>query len=156
VHLTRFGFNVLVLAYLIPLLAITIVGNSSETGLMSDVFYYATMGVGGLILFAGYELFHGDTASVVTAKSRLQDHKDEVIGFENVAAYEYIYCGILTSIAAGCWYWLHSINLNSTGILSLASLIWSFMSLVVAVLSAIQFWRLKSGSIVELKRKVLQ
>ena len=155
-HLTRFGFNIVVLIYLIPLLAITFIGNTFSEGVMSDVYYYATMGVGGLILFAGYECFHGDTAAASTAKSRVSDHADEVIGFENVAAYEYIYCALLTIIAGGCWWWLHDINRNSTGVLSMASLVWSFMSLVVAVLSAIQFWRLKSGAIVELKKRVIQ
>ena len=155
-HLTRFGFNVVVLVYLVPLVFLTFVGNTVTEGTLSDVFYYGTMGLGGLILFAGYELFHGQTASISVAQGRQSDHKDEVIGFENVGAYEYIYCAVLVLISGGCWFWLHDINKHSTGILSMASLAWSFMSLLIAVLSAVQFWHLKSGTIVELKKRVVQ
>jgi hypothetical protein len=38
----------------------------------------------------------------------------------------------------------------------MGTLIWSILSIAVTVLAAIQFYRLKSGTLVELKKKVIQ
>lgn len=51
-----------------------------------------------------------------------------MIGFEKLGAAEYLYCALLVVYAGLCWYSLHDINKNTSGIESLASLIWSFVS----------------------------
>jgi hypothetical protein len=154
--MTRFGFNLLVMIYLAPLVLMDIVGNTISTGTASDFFYYKSMFDGLLIAYAAYELWSDNgTASHSVAKRRAEDHDDQVVSFEKIASIEYIYCIFLAVYALGNWYTLHEINANSTGVESIGSLVWSFVSIAVAILSGIQFYRLKSGALVELKHKIM-
>jgi hypothetical protein len=156
-HLTRTGYNALIAIWLLPMVLMDLWGNTVEVGSASDYFYYKMMADGLLITYALFQIFgRPNTATQTVAQNRKNDHKDDVVGFESLGAGEYIYCGLLVIYAAVCWYGLHSINKNSTGIEATLSAIWSFVSIAVAVLSAIQFWHLKSGAIVELKSKVVQ
>ena len=156
-HLTRFGFNTLVLFYLAPLVLIDIAGNTFSTGATSDFYYYKSMFDGLLVAYCCWQLFGAkQTAHIDTARNRTFDKNDEVVGFENIGAIEHIYCGTLCLYAALNWYFMHSLNAAATGVVSIGTLVWSFLSIAIAILSAIQFYHLKSGAIVELKKKVLQ
>lgn len=154
-NLTRFGFNMLVAVYLIPLVIIDFVGNTVSTGFQSELYYYKTMFDGLLLAYAIWELFTDNgTASVSHAQHRVASG-DSVVSFDNISAAEYIYCLFLCVYAAANWWELHLINREATGIVSMASLVWSFMSLAVCILSAVQFYRIKSGALVELKHRVM-
>ena len=155
-HLTRFGFNVIVAIYLAPLVLIDFIGNTFSTGDSSDYYYYKAIFDGILLVYAFWQLFRGETAHVENAQTRKSTASDEVIGFENIGAIEYIYCALLSLYAAANWFFLHLINKQATGIASMGSLIWSLLSVAVCVLAAMQFWHLKSGTIVALKKKVIQ
>jgi hypothetical protein len=155
-HLTRTGYNVLVIIWLAPLVVLDFIGNTLTTGSQSDMFYYKTMVDGLLIAYALYQCFRPATGSASTVHARIADTHDEVVGFEKLGAAEYLYCAILTLYAAGNWYFMHMINRESTGIVSIATLAWSFLSLAIALLSAVQFYHLKSGAIVELKHRIVQ
>jgi len=156
-HLTRTGYNVLVAIWLLPLIVMDFVGNTIFTEQESDYFYYKTMADGLLLAYALYQAFgRAETASARNAARRVADHADEVVSFERIGAAEYIYCALLVVYSCFCWYSMHTINKNSTGMVSIVTLVWSFMSLAVGLLSAIQFYHLKSGAIVELKHKIVQ
>lgn len=156
-HLTRTGYNILVAIWLGPMVLMDLWGNTVETGAQSDYFYYKMMADGLLIAYAVWTVF---SAAETTSRSRAQDreeaHDDTVVGFESLGAWEYIYCALLTVYAGVCWYGLHQINKDSTGIESMLSAIWSFVSIAVAILSAVQFYHLKSGALVQLKHKIVQ
>lgn len=155
--LTRFGFNILVFFWLLPLVLIDIIGNTINTGTTSEFYYYKAMFDGLLIAYALYELFtDSGTANVQTAKARQDKQEDTVVSFGQIAAFEYVYCLFLAAYAVVNWWSLHMINKEATGVASMASLVWSFVSLAVALLAALQFWRLKSGQLVELTHKVVQ
>ena len=155
-HLTRLGYNVVVAIWLLPMALIDFIGNTITTGHESEMYYYKFMVDGLLVAYAIWQCFRPATSNIETAGRRVRAQDDEVVSFEKLGAVEYIYCALLFLYALGCWYTLHTINVNSTGAISMGSLIWSFLSIAVAVLSAVQFYHLKSGAIVELKHKVLQ
>ena len=156
-HLTRLGFNLFVVAYLAPLVFMDIAGNTLSTGAASDFFYYKSMFDGVLIAYALYEAFaKGATASVSAAKARVADAQDDVVNFGQIHSIEWSYCLLLSVYAAVNWYFLHGINKESTGFISIATLVWSFVSLAVCILAAMQFYNLKSGKIVELRKQILQ
>lgn len=153
--LSRFGFNLVVLIYLAPLVAMDFIGNTLNTGLVSEMYYYKTMVDGCLVAYALWEMFTDQgTTSVAAARARAQSPNDTVVSFEKLSSWEYIYAAFLCVYAAANWYELHMINKESTGLVSIATLAWSFFSLAVAILAAVQFWRIKSGAIVELSHKV--
>jgi hypothetical protein len=155
-NLTRFGFNVLVTIYLAPLLLIDLIGNMLFTDTQSDYFYYKAILDGCLMAYALYQLNKPPTASVAKAKMAVADDTNNIASFEDLGAIEYIYCLLLSAYAAVNWWFLHDLNKHSTGLVSLGTLIWSVLSIAITVLAAVQFYRLKSGAIVELKKKVLQ
>lgn len=155
-HLTKFGFNVLVVIYLAPLMLINFIGNTVSTGWDSDYYYYKSIFDGCLIAYALWQLTHEQTASVNNARARQSDHSDDVIGFEKLGAVEYLYCALLSVYAAVNWWILHAINQASTGLVSMLTMIWSLMSIAVCILAAVQFYHIKSGAIVALKKKVVQ
>lgn len=156
-HLTRMGFNLLVVVYLAPMALIDFIGNSTVEGAMSDYYYYKFILDSLLVAYAIYQaFFSGTTSHIDTAKARVSDHADEVVSFEKIGSIEYIYCALLSIYAAANWYFMHDINKNSTGLLSMATLIWSFLSIAIVIISVIQFYHLKSGKIVELKKRVMQ
>lgn len=154
--MTRFGFNALVVVYLAPLLLLDIVGNTVNTGQTSNFYYYKSMFDGLLIAYAIWELLTDPgTTHVEHAKMRADDAQDTVMSFEKIGTFEYVYCAFLCLYAIGNWWTLHQFNSTATGMASIGSLIWSLVSIAVALLSAIQFYRLKSGALVELKHKVM-
>ena len=155
-HLTRFGFNTIVAIWLLPLLFVDIIGNTVSTGIQSDYYYYKAIFDGILMCYAVWQLFREPTAHIETAKNRKADSTDDVVAFESLSSIEYIYCAMLSGYGALNWYFLHEVNKQATGIMSMTTLIWSIVSVAVCVLSAVQFYHLKSGAIVELKRKVIQ
>lgn len=155
--LTRYGFNRIVLIWLLPLGIIDVIGNLNTTGYMSDVYYFKVIFDGLLILFAGYmAFFAGETMTRGDAHVARLDPSDTVAEVGDIGNLEHIYCALLVVVALGSWYVHHDINRNSTGIVALASLIWSFLDLIVAVLAGLQFWHLKSGAIVNVSRKMVQ
>jgi hypothetical protein len=153
--LTHSGYNIIVAIWLAPMILFDFVANTIYTGRESEVYYFKTMLDGLLLLYALYQAFTSDTASVATAKAREASHTDSVVSFEKVGALEYIYCAILVIYAAGNWWSLFQMNSNSTGLISIATLVWSFLSLIVGLLSAVQFAHLKSGAIVQLQHKIV-
>lgn len=159
-HLTRFGFNMIVAVYLAPLVFIDFIGNAMVEGAMSDYYYYKFMLDAALLVVALAQLFRGETAHVDHARDRTRGDvgslDEEVVGFSNVSSLEYLYCGALSAYAAVNWYFLHAINKASTGVLSMTSLAWSMLSIAICVLAAIQFYHLKSGTIVELRKRIAQ
>jgi hypothetical protein len=155
-HLTRAGFNLVAAIWLAPLVIVDFVGNTVSTGIWSDVYYYKCIFDALILAYAVYQMTRPSTANIKTARAQVADHNDDVVAFENLSAIEYIYCGTLAVYAAGNWWFLHGVNANSTGMLSVITLVWSIFSVVVAILAGIQFWHLKSGAIVELKKRVIQ
>lgn len=156
-HLTRLGFNLLVICYLAPLVIMDLVGNTVSTGFESDMYYWKALFDGALICFATYEAFAREpTASVSKAQAKINDRASDIVDFATVHSYEYVYCLCLAIYAAANWFLLHQINRSSTGFTSLSTMLWSFLSLAVAALAAYQFWNLKSGKIVELRSKIMQ
>ena len=137
--MTRFGFNVMVVVYLIPLLLIDIAGNTISTGSTSEMYLWKTIFDAALVCYAIYELFtDSGTTSASAASRRVDNHTDTVIGFEKIAGIEYVYCLFLAVYAAINAYLLHGINHDSAGITSIASLIWFVLSLGVTVLAAVR------------------
>src|ERR1700734_2654111 len=155
-HLTRFGFTAIVLVGLIPSLVFFIAGNAIATGTASDMFYWMTAITVALIAFAVFQIMRPDnTMSRKEATRRSHDSHDDVVSFENIATFEYIYCGALVVLAIGSWWFHHGINKDSTGFLAIGTLIWSFVDLIVACIAGFQFYRLKSGAIVEVAKKIV-
>lgn len=163
-HLTRTGYNVLVAVWLAPLILADFIGNTLYSGpsgsygaRMSDYFYYKMMADGLLMAYAVWTIVSAaPTASLSNAKARQNDRADEVVGFESLGAWEYIYCLLLVIYGGVNWYSLHTLNQQASGLISVATALWSFVSIAVAILSAVQFYHLKSGVIVELKHKIVQ
>lgn len=154
--LTRFGFNALVAVYLAPLVLIDVIGNMMFTGNQSEYFFYMAILNSCLVAYAIYQLSRPPTATITAAQQRVRNTNDDVVTFENLGAIEYIYCLILSAYSAANYFWLHSVNKEAVGLMAFATLVWSVMSIGIAVLSLIQFWHLKSGAIVELQKKVIQ
>lgn len=155
-HLTRFGFNAIVLVWLVPAIIMGFIGNATTEGTTSDIYYWFTLFSVALAIYAGIQCFREDnTMSAHEASRRRDDHRDDVVSFENIDALEYIYCGVLVVLALGSWWFHHSVNKNSTGLLSVATMIWSWLDLIVAVVAGLQFYRLKSGAIVSVTKKLV-
>lgn len=153
--LTHTGYNLVVAIWLAPIVLFDFIANTIYTGRESQIYYFKCMLDAVLLLYALYTAYSADTASVASARARTAAKDDSVVSFENVGAWEYIYCGLLVLYAGGNWYSLFQMNSNSTGIISVAALIWSILSLVVGFLSMVQFYHLKSGAIVQLQHKVM-
>jgi hypothetical protein len=155
-HLTRLGFNVVVMIYLAPLIFLDVIGNTMATGSSSDYYFWLLIVDGGLFAFALWQSFAAQpTANIHTARAAVADPNDEVMSFENLSSVEYIYCGILVLYGVANFFILHALNKQVTGIESLATLIWSLASIIIAVVAAIQFYHLQKGNIVALKKQVV-
>jgi len=157
VHLTRFGFNALVLTWLIPAILMDIVGNTISVGTTSDLYYYKAMFDALLGTYAVWQLLRGgQTMSRQEAARKKNDPRDSVVSFDNLGAIEYIYCAVLVLLAATSWWFHHDINKNSEGLISIATLVWSWLDIAVVIVAAIQFWHLKSGAIVSVSHKFVE
>lgn len=155
-HLTRFGFSALVTVYLAPLLLIDLIGNMLYTDVQSDYFYYKAILDGCLMAYAIYQLTLPPTANINKARAEVRDANTDIASFEDLGKIEYLYCLLLSAYAAVNWWFLHALNKQSTGLISAGTLIWSILSIGVCILAAVQFYHLKQGSIVELKKRVIQ
>lgn len=153
--ITRFGFSLLVLIWLVPVALIDIYGNTVNTGQTAQLYYFATLFDGLLGAYAAFQLFRPETADRGWAQNRVNDPSDTVVEFVNPSAIEWIYCAILAVYALVNFYADYRMNTEATGLASIASMLWSYVSIAVAIVSGIQFYHLKSGSIVELKHKAL-
>jgi hypothetical protein len=147
--LTRFGFNLLVAVYLTPLIMLQILANSDATGGQSDMHYYAALTTA---LLLGYAVW-GLLTDKDTMSHRQVDQIDGEASEPNLGYVDDVYCVILALFAAVNWYVLYQANRDMTGLPSIATLVWSFMSLIVLILALVQFWNMKSGRLVKLTRK---
>jgi hypothetical protein len=156
-HLTRTGFNAIVLVWLVPAIIMGFVGNATATGIASDIYYWMTLLSVALALYAGFQCYRPDNTMNASEAQRRQDdhHDDSVVSFTNIDAIEYVYCGVLVVLALGSWWFHHSVNKDATGLLAMASMIWSWLDLIVAGVAGLQFWRLKSGAIVAVSRRLV-
>jgi TIR domain len=143
--LTRFGFNLFVAIYLAPMIVLQILANSETTGAQSDMHYYAALATALLFGYAVWGLF--------TEKDRPVDQIDGEASAAHLGAADHVYCGILALFAVVKWYVLYKANSDMTGWPSIATLVWSFMSLIVLILAVVRFWNMKSGPLVKLTRK---
>jgi hypothetical protein len=85
--------------------------------------------------------------------ARHVDDIDSAASATNLGTADHVYCIILALYALVNWYVLYQVNHLATGMQAVTSLVWSFMSLVVLILSLVQFWNMKSGRLVMLTRK---
>jgi TIR domain len=145
--LVSFGFNLLVAVYLAPLIVLQILANSEATGRQSDMHYYAALATA---LLLGYAVW-GLLTEKGTMSHRQVDQIDGEASAANLA--DHVYCVILALFAVVNWYVLYQANRDMTGLRSIATLVWSFMSLIVLILALVQFWNMKSGRLVKLTRK---
>lgn len=153
--LSRFGFNLLVAIWLLPMLLLDVYGNTTTTGVTSDVYYYAAIVHALALFYAGFQCWRkSETSDLKHAKAAVADAENTVVSFEQLGALEYVYCGGLVVVALASWYLHHKTNADNTGFVSLASMVWSMLDIVVAILAGIQFWRIKSGSLTQLVRKM--
>ena len=145
--LTRFGFNLLVAVYLAPLIVLQLLANSEATGGESDIHYYAALATA---LLLGYAVW-----SLLTDKGTMPHRQVDQIDGEASAANlaDHVYCVVLALFAVVNWYVLYQANRDMTGLPSIATLVWSFMSLIVLILALVQFWNMKSGRLVKFTRK---
>lgn len=154
--LTRTGYYTIVMAWLAPIVLFDVIANTILTGRDSEYFYYKTMADGILMAYALWQMFgRAATVSAKTAAVRTADVNDSVIGLDKLGSWEWISCLILVVYALINWYSLKEINTHSTGIVSTATLVWSMVSIVVAGLSAIQFYQVKSGAIGKLTHQLV-
>jgi hypothetical protein len=138
--MTKFAFALLTCIWLAPMVILDFIGNSTATGFASDA-YLAAFAIHGLLtLWAGIQLW-GDAHPVAPGEHA---HKAKVaIELPDIAAMEHIFCALLFVVAlAGAWEH-HSVNKESTGIVSMGALLWFFFDLVMAFVSGVQFWHLK-------------
>jgi len=147
--LTRFGFNLLAAVYLAPLIVLQILANSQATGGESDRHYYAALATA---LLLGYAVW-GLLTDKGTMSHRQVDQIDGEASAANLGSADHVYCVILALFAAVNWYVLCQANRDTTGWPSIATLVWSFMSLIVPILALVQFWNMKPGRLVKLTRK---
>jgi hypothetical protein len=141
---TRFGFNLLVAVYLAPLIVLQILANSEATGGESDMHYYAALATA---LLLGYAVW-----GLLTDKGTMSHRQVDQIGGEvsaaNLRSADHVYCVILALFGVVNWYVLYQANRDMTGLPSIATLVWSFMSLIVLILALLQFWNMRSGRLV--------
>jgi hypothetical protein len=162
--LTRFGFNFMVLCWAAPLCIIAIGGNTMATGSDSRRFLFEAVVYAVIAVYAFIQLVSGGkTMSRAAATAAKADPNDAVVSFENINALEYIYCAVIVIIAAfTCWQMFAINDTNSatisagSGALSIIALFWMILSGAVCLFSALQFWHLKSGAIVEVSHRVVQ
>ena len=154
--LTRLGFNLVVLIWLLPIIGYDIYGNTANTGATSDMFYYKTMFDGLIAAYACFLLVRGgSTMTKAEAEARVADKTDAVVDFQNLGSIEFAYALLLAGYAVLNWWTLHMINRDSQGFISIATLIWSFLSLAVAIVALLQFYHLKKGDIVQVSHKIV-
>jgi isoprenylcysteine carboxyl methyltransferase (ICMT) family protein YpbQ len=88
-----------------------------------------------------------------TMSHRQVDQIDGEASAANLGSADHVYCVILALFAVVNWFVLNQANRDMTGLPSIATLVWSFMSLIVLILSLAQFWKMKSDRLVKLTRK---
>jgi hypothetical protein len=155
-HLTRTGWHAVASIYLIPLVFIGIIGNSTATGAESEFYYWSTLFCGLLAAYAVISMFAGGETMSAEAAQRAKNHPtNDVVSFDKLHSLEFAYDAVLCLVAVGMFFYMHKINKDTTGGMSLVSMIWSYFSLAIAGLSGWQFWGMKSGQIVQVTRKLV-
>lgn len=146
--MNRFGYNVLVLIWLVPLALADLAGNTVNTGNLAEYYFWMFTADCFIGAYAIYMLIFADpTHHVNHVVQRVNDPNDTVVSFETLGGMEYVYTGFLTVYAVVCFYFMHKLNRETTGFESIGALIWSFLSLGVAVLSANQFIHTARGKL---------
>ena len=119
---------------------------------MSEYYLYACMLHGLLFAWSCWQVKAKGYAHHAPAKPKgfLQDvatdTEEVILTMANLGALEYVYCALLFLVALGSVYEHHEVNVASTGIAAFLSLIWLLFDLIMAFLSAIQFWHLKGAA----------
>jgi hypothetical protein len=149
--LTRCGFNLIVAIYLAPLLVIQILENVETSGAASDLHYFAALATALLLGYTVWSMV-ADKGTVSRRVAALDEAEGEASAAKLGTA-DHAYCIILGLYALVNWYVLYRINHVTTGLISFATIVWSFMSMIVLILAAVQFWNIKSGRLVTLSRK---
>lgn len=147
-HLSRKGFNLTVLIWLAPAIAMAIYGNTASTGAESDLYFWATGIFGGLAAYATFQFMRDDYTSAGTkARAKTQGGDDDLVSLDNIGALEYLYCAVLCLVAIGSFFYHHHVNKDATGIMAVATLVYSYFDILIAIVSGAQFWQLKATSI---------
>ena len=89
----------------------------------------------------------------MTDKDRQADRIDGEASAAYLGAADHVYCAVLALFAVVKWYALYKANRDMTGLPSIVTLLWSFMSIIVLILALVQFWNMKSARPVKLTRK---
>jgi hypothetical protein len=156
-HLTRKGFNLVVLLWLAPIAVMSLYGNMTTEGALSDLYFYAFGASLALAAFAGIQMMRDDyTANGVAQKKTPGRPSSDLVNLENVGALEYVYCAVLCLIAVGAFFFHHHVNKETTGLLSLMTLIYSYFDFFITAVSGYQFWTLKGAAVKAAAQKASQ
>lgn len=155
-RLTQFGYKVTVAIWLLPLLATALWGNAHSSDFTSDVYAISALICLALLAYSiiGAYQMSGQTATRQSAQQRVSDRADAaVLSFENLSAWQWIYCLIVTVLAAISAVAHYRMNRQAEGIVATFLLVYAAVDAVIAIVSFNQFWAIKSGKIVELSNK---
>jgi hypothetical protein len=151
--LTRCGFNLIVAIYLAPLLGIQILENVETSGAESDLHYFAALATALLLGYAVWSMV-ADKGTLSHRVAALNEAEGEASAAKLGTA-DHAYCIILALYALVNCYVLYRINHVATGLTSVTTIVWSFISLIVLILALVQFWNIKSGRLVTPSRKAV-
>lgn len=98
--------------------------------------YYAALATA---LLLGYAVW-GLLSDKGTMSHRQVDQIDGEASAANLGSGDHVYSVILALFAVVNWYVLYQANRDMTGLSSIATLVGSFMSLIVLILALVQFW----------------
>ncbi len=162
--LTRFGYHALVVAWLGVMAFIDVIANTMLSGLESDIYFYKVFLDGALIWWTILFLKEDLSGSIVSSSSSRAgragiidpDRGHEAVIKVDLGAAEYIYYGFLAMYSLGNLYFHHAINKNSTGVVSMATLVLSMVDVVIAAVALINFYQVASGKLVKLQQRVSQ
>jgi len=126
------------------------------TGIWSDLYFYKVFLDGALIWWTILYLKDDLTGAVVTQTRAQQkmSKADESIVQVDIGTLEYVYYAFLTLYGFGNLYFHHMINKDSTGFLSIGTLILSMADVAVAAIAIVNFWHLASGKLVRLQKQL--
>jgi hypothetical protein len=156
-RLSQFGYHTLIAVWLFPIMCMAFIGNATSTGIASDFYAIASVFTVSLFGFASWSAYlnRSGTATVAAAQSRAASHDDAaVVSFENLSAWKWVYCLLISIIAATSAVTHYIMNRESQGILATALLIYAVIDILIGLISFKQFWDIKSGQIVQLSNKV--
>lgn len=166
--LSRFYYHSLVAIWLVLLCIIDVVANSLLEGIESDLYFYKVffdaLLIGWTYLFIKEDL-SGNVVSASSTTARranvmpsdpLSDRGRAEVVHVDLGKSEYIYYGFLALYGIGNFFFHHASNKNSTGMLSIGTLIISIADMVIAAVAIYNFWQVASGKLVRLQQTVNQ